>query len=186
MKSVTLRAELSALMLKHGVRAAPPELPWLATMATPLEIEGAASTPDLDLGRMIMMPRAFGSDLPRVPLHYRHDERRTVGRIRDLSYAPDGSLHVRAEVTDALAARCPALSIGAQVVEYTLHDTDTPWFYAKVHRAILREISLTPEPANRQALVTKRWHPTAQYRTLDVVQQRVERLRAQLKELAYA
>ena len=58
-----------------------------------------------------------------------------------------------------MAARCQALSYAASVEDYTLHDDGRATFYARITKATLTEISLTENPSNPNALVTRRGPP---------------------------
>jgi hypothetical protein len=68
-------------------------------------------------------------------------------RILALTYrGTDGALLMRALVDDAVAMRCPGLSISTRVKSYRIHDQDRPGYWAAVDVAELVEISLTPRP----------------------------------------
>ena len=71
------------------------------------------------------------------------------------------------------AKRCGAFSISARVDDYTMMDADTPDFYAMIHRATLREISLTDRPCQLKALVTQRFEAPASNTFFDAMIGRV-------------
>lgn len=184
MRSVELIEKLRELKLRHGVRPVPPELALLPEIGTPVEVEGVVTTPDLDLDRTLIAPRAFGPVLPVVPLLYKHDHKQIAGTIRALDYTPAGGLRIHATVTHPLAARCPAFSFAARVDDYTMHATDSWRFFARVERATLLECSLTDVPANPKAIVLRRGKASPVSLGYGMIQERVERLHARLKELA--
>ena len=82
------------------------------------------------------------SRMPR--LLYRHNAESPAGTIDDLRYDLDGNVLLCAHVTDALAKRAPALSVAATVHSFELVNADTPDFFARILRASIDEISLTP------------------------------------------
>ena len=94
---------------------------------------------------------------PLPPLLYRHDPKQVAGRIDEMSHDSDGNLRIRATVTHEQAKRCPAFSVAAKVTAYELRDEDSPNFYAVITAAEITEVSLTPTPANPNALVLNRY-----------------------------
>ena len=70
-----------------------------------------------------------------------------------------GELLVSAYVDHPAAVRCNAWSVSGDVLEYTLHDTDSPSFFARVEKIRLREISLVSNPIQARARVLHRSNP---------------------------
>ena len=81
---------------------------------------------------------------------------RDVGTINSLDYDKDGALTIRGTVTDPIARRCNAFSVGATVRDFELVNASTSEFYALIKHASLDEISLIDTPTNPRALVTSR------------------------------
>lgn len=145
MKALELRSKIHALMRRHRIQNTSCVLPLTPECQTPIELTGIAATCDLDLDRMQLVPEAFGP-LPTVPLLFKHDPQQIAGTINQLTYAADGSLNIRATCTHPLAARCQAFSYAAHVEDYSLHATEGAFFYARINKATLLEISLTENP----------------------------------------
>jgi hypothetical protein len=71
---------------------------------------------------------------------------------------------IRAFVDHPEARRCNAFSVSGDVLDYSLHDTDRPSFFARVEKVRLREISLVPAPVDRSARVLRRELPSTDVR----------------------
>ena len=65
---------------------------------------------------------------------------RDVGTINSLDYDKDGALTIRGTVTDPIARRCNAFSVGATVRDFELVNASTSEFYALIKHASLDEI----------------------------------------------
>ena len=74
--------------------------------------------------------------------------------MQSLEYDSRGGLLIRARVDQITARRMNAFSVAVTVLDYSMHDEDTPAFYAQINHAHLDEVSLTDIPANPRALVT--------------------------------
>ena len=154
---------LSELMQRHAVElAASQAVPLSEPASGPMLLSGLASTLDVDAERVAFAPFAFGTPLPDgVALCFDHHGDQRAGRIELLGYDAQGALTIRAYVDHLQAVRCNAFSVSGDVESFTLHDTGSPNFYARVEKLRLREISLVPSPANRNAKVLRREPPTA-------------------------
>ena len=58
------------------------------------------------------------------------------------------------------AVRCNAWSVSCDALEFSLHNTDSPNFFARVEKVRLRKLSLVPCPINSRARVLKREQPS--------------------------
>ncbi len=160
--AMTMRLALARLAVRHGIAAKPCSLPLFDPVDGPLDVEGLASTVDVDLDRARFRAYAFcnlslflkGYALP--PLLYRHDETQVAGEIDSLTYDEHGNVRVRCTVTHEQAKRCGAFSIRAKILAYELRETETRDFHAVVTDAEIVEVSLTDCPANPRALVQHR------------------------------
>ena len=154
-----LRAKLAKLAAHHGVEPTPAvHIPLAPPSAEDVIVEGYASTPDLDLTKMIFRRGAlcWEGDPRDIPLLISHDRDRVAGEILDLRQKPDG-LWIKARITDPEARRLGAFSIGGVVSAHTLHNETRPDFYGEVSAASLTEISMVSAPANPKAIVTRRY-----------------------------
>lgn len=151
---------LSQLMERHGVALkAPTTIELSEPTATPMLLSGFAATLDIDYERVAFAPFAFDQIPDNVPLRFDHTEQR-AGYIELLVHNARGELVIEAFVDHPTARRCSAFSVSGDVLEYSLHDTDTQGFYACVKKMRLREISLVPAPINRNAKVLQRAKPS--------------------------
>jgi hypothetical protein len=122
------------------------------TIDRALDVDGSAgATCDVDIERVAFSPFAFGNPPPScTPLHFDHTGEVAGGiealSYEALSYNDRGELLVRAYVDHRQAVRCNAFSVSGDVLEYSLHDTDRPGFYARVEKIRLREVSLVQSP----------------------------------------
>ena len=175
--------QLHKLMCKHGV-----EPDWAAAILIPLSpptdhpqvISGYASTGDLDQQRCRFRPFAFEL-LPKrkVPLLLKHDPKVVVGQIDEWAYDDFGSLMVRCTVHHEQARRMNAFSVSAAIRSYELRAVDDrDNFHALITSAELTEISLTPVPANPNALVMDRNRASPAVAFYDLLGEKVKRLSA--------
>jgi len=156
-----MRVKLARLKQAHNITTVAPVTitPTQPTSHAQI-LTGYASTLDIDLTRQKFRPYAFGNirlkDPP--PLYYKHNiAAGEVGTIQSLTYDDHGALLVRCRVTDPIARRCNAFSVGVTVRdEYEIINADRPDFYALIKYAELTEISLTDTPANIHARVHNR------------------------------
>jgi hypothetical protein len=150
---------LSELMLRHDVTLAAPDAVPLSEPSAPMILEGLASTGDVDIERVQFAPFAFDPLPSSVPLHFDHrlDQ---PGRIEHLAHNDRGERMISAYVDHPLAVRCGAWSVNGDVLEFTLHDTGSAAFFARVQKIKLREISLVPRPVNPGAKVPRRERPS--------------------------
>ena len=140
-----------------------------------VEIEGYASTPDLDRYKDIVEPAAFSSALTMFmknpSLLRSHDSDRPAGYVTE-ARVTDKGLWIKALVTeeetkqDVLENRMRALSIGYIPLESTLQhedgtpfnaEMDSPWdadMVRVIKKLDLVEISIVTTPANGNALFT--------------------------------
>ena len=181
--ALAMRLKLKRLCVQHRVQPEPCKIPLRDPSPHDMVLCGFASTDDLDLDRCKMRPYAFGYPLRplrrqyrAVPLLYKHLPDQVAGKIEDLEYDECGNLCVWAVVTHELAKRCGAFSIRAVVLDYTMHDSDTENFYAKINQADLTEISLTDNPSNPHALVMDRYRVNPQVQFFDLMKEKVKRL----------
>ena len=121
-------------------------------------VEGLACTSHLDSDRTRFRPWCFPI-LPWQktfpPLLYKHSE--PAATIDELSYDHHGQLKIRAQVDQPLARRCNAFSVAAKVNRYTLHNENSPDYFAVIEEGELIEISLTAMPSNSAAQVLHRY-----------------------------
>ena len=132
------RAKLAKLAAHHGVEPTPAvHIPLAPPSAEDVIVEGYASTPDLDLTKMIFRRGAlcWEGDPRDIPLLISHDRDRVAGEILDLRQKPDG-LWIKARITDPEARRLGAFSIGGVVSAHTLHNETRPRF---LRRSVGRE-----------------------------------------------
>jgi hypothetical protein len=151
---------LSELMARHGVELQAPQAVALSPPTeTPMWLSGLASTLDTDIERVQFAPFAFTwpDDLE---LKFDHADV-VAGKIEMLGYTPRGELTVAVYADHEMARRCNAFSVSCDVEAFTLHDTSSPNFWARVEKCRLREISLVPNPVNARARVLKREPPSA-------------------------
>jgi hypothetical protein len=180
-QALRMKVELARLAARHGVAPSPPvSVPSAPPSAGPQILAGFASTPHVDLERVRFRPFALGWLPWRMPpLCHRHGAAE-VGVITELAYTESGALRICCTVDDDAAKLCNAFSVTATVSDYTLVDTDGPNFYAVVKNGWLDSVSLTPTPANPQALVRFRHrHAAPEFFTL--MQRRVACLQGLLE-----
>lgn len=181
-----LKAKYAQLMIRHNIR--PMEraaLPLLPATEHPQIISGAAASPAIDAERMSFRAGSlsWSVDPDRIPLRVRHSDQ-VAGKVISLDYRPDGRLLICARVDHAEARRMAGLSIAATVIESELRSEDSPsGFHFIIHRATIDEISLTPSPANANALVGSRRDVTSFDNTSDAVQAAVIRAQRALEVL---
>lgn len=183
MRGFELKQRLAELAKRHNV--APIERPAMALLSrvtVPQIVEGIAATPDVDSDRMTFVRGSLSwpADLNQLPLLVRHDSNRIAGRLRQMTYDAAGRLHVVAEVTHAEACRMGGFSITAVVIESELRNEDSFAFHAVIRKAVITEISLTPQPANAAATVTSRRAVTPLDLTHDAAVAAITRLRKHL------
>jgi hypothetical protein len=150
---------LSELMDRHGVELqAPQAVPLSPPTETPMWLSGMASTLDVDIERVQFAAHAFewADDLL---LKFDHTDQ-VAGHIEQLGYTPRGELTIAVYADHEMARRCNAFSVSGDVLQYSLHDTGSPNFFARVERCRLREISLVPAPVNARARVLRRELPS--------------------------
>lgn len=149
---MAMRLQLAQLARKYRRVDLTPALPLLAPVHGDLIIDGLASPATIDREHTKFASYCW-TPIPRsVPLLYRHDKNRVAGEILRLE-ATEAGLRVQARVTDPDAKRCQGLSVAATVQQYRIyHEDDPERFHSLVISARLDEISLTPEPANVQAI----------------------------------
>lgn len=177
-KALEMRLRIKRLQREHQVEALPVHIPLAAPVDHPMILEGYVSTTALDLEHVKMRPWAFTWPRPckDVPLLHKHNRNEVAGTVDELTYDDKGNLTIRATVTHPEARRCGAFSVAAKVVDYTMHDTDGPNFYAVIRRAELTEISLTDKPANPSALVRYRYRPWPHVQFYSQIGEKVGRL----------
>ncbi len=170
-EAMRMRIELAKLGVRHGVAARPCSIPLLDPIDGPVDVQGLASTSDIDLDRVAFRRYAFCNpcllikNYARPPLLYKHDETQIAGEIDSLTYDEHGNLKIRAVVTHQEAKRCGAFSIRAKILAYELRETESRNFHAVVSDAEVVEVSLTDIPCNPRALVQSRYRsaPVAGY-----------------------
>ena len=154
-----LRAKLAKLAAHHGVEPTPAvHIPLAPPSAEDVIVEGYASTPDLDLTKMIFRRGAlcWEGDPRDIPLLISHDRDRVAGEILDLRQKPGRPRHQGAHHRP----RSPPARrlLDRRVVSaHTLHNETRPDFYGEVSAASLTEISMVSAPANPKAIVTRRY-----------------------------
>ena len=115
-----MNKEMSELMARHGVTLAPPSA---APLSDPTE------------GRMLLsgLAATLDTDSERIQFMFNHTDQ-CAGRIEQLAHNDRGELVVTAFVDHPMAVRCNAFSVSGDVIDYSLHDINTPDFFAKVGR----------------------------------------------------
>lgn len=161
MTSVTwaITKALSELMQRHDQTMSSPAAVPLSAPTSTLMLSGLASTTDVDIERVAFAPFAFDPLPADVALHYDHTDQR-AGRIELLAHNDRGELVISAYVSHPQAVRCNAFNVCGDVLAYTLHDTGSSAFYARVEKIWLRETSLVPNPVNARARVLRRSPPS--------------------------
>ncbi|MET4273237.1 MULTISPECIES: hypothetical protein [unclassified Bradyrhizobium] len=186
MRGFELKQRLAELAKRHNV--APSERPAMALLSrvtVPQIVDGIAATPDVDSDRMSFARGSLSwPALDQLPLLVRHNPDKSAGKILDLTYSADGRLLVKAQVDDQEARCMPAFSIAATVSEAEIVNEGSFAFYALIHRAVVNEISLTPQPANAAAIVTRRRDVTPLDLTHDAAVAAITRLRKHLAVVA--
>ena len=119
--------------------------------------------------------RCFGTLPTSLPLLIEHDATRPAGTATPY-YDAQGNLRVRTSPLSGDARRYGAFSIGARIIQYTIHDADRRSFFAEVTAAALIEISLTQHPHLTSALVVNRMRPAARAEFFDLMRKRVDAL----------
>jgi hypothetical protein len=160
---LAMTVQLRRLMRDHNIRLDAKPLPLAVPCeANSLRRKGYASTPDIDESRTCFRAGCFGViDKSAVKLLLKHDPSIVAGSIEQLEVDARGRLVAICTVTHPLGMRMPAFSIGVAVRKCTIRNPDSVSFYADVEEAVLEEISLVDQPANRKAIVTERWIPSA-------------------------
>jgi hypothetical protein len=177
--AITMRAALVTLARRHNV-AAPPqhvEPPLPETDDHCCVLSGLASVPVVNLQRMRFRKQSLSwLDWQMPPLHYRHGQT-PVGTVDALEWRADG-LHVVCTTDHPHAKCCGAFSVTATINSYVLRNVDDPaTYHAEITSAWLEAISLTPTPANPQALVWERRPVDPSLQWHDLMIKRVTRLR---------
>jgi len=119
-------------------------------------LQGWCSTSHQDFTRCVMRKWAFGFNVPKVPLLFRHRWEEPAGRIERIEYRDDG-LWVQARVSHHAAKSMGAFSIRGDIVEMETMDWGKPTFHFVVTRAKLAEVSLVDDPCNETCVVTRRF-----------------------------
>jgi hypothetical protein len=156
-RAVQLRQDLAAVLAKHGLprttgshRAIlPPTDDTEVHLSGFATVFGAVDFEHIAFARHL----AFYPDPARTPLHWRHDESRTIGRITCLEIREHG-LWVEAVTAHPLARNAGAFSIGVDIGGYRILNEPRP--HALVTHGFVTEISLTDRPALREAAVLYR------------------------------
>ena len=125
--------------------------------ATPMMLSGLASSTDVDIEHVAFAPFAFDPLPQTCLLHYDHILIRLPALSRRSPTTSAAELMIRPIVDHPEARRCNACG---DVLDYSLHDTDRPSFFARVEKVRLREISLVPAPVDRSARVLRRELPS--------------------------
>jgi len=175
--AASLTRQLVVLSRRHGVPTSPPSRLPLAPPPThpSLILEGIASAPDIDVDRVRFAPFCFGKSLPAsLPLLIEHNHPAGTATVH---YDSQGTLHCRTSPLSGDAARYPAFSIGARVLQYSIVDADyRSSFHAEVLAAELTEISLTQYPHLPAARVLQRTPPAASDAFHDLMLRKVDAL----------
>ena len=172
--ALKLRVELAKLGARHGTAPVQPRIIPLSAPAEGAQVlEGIAAATTIDVERMRFKPYALALPWmlrrPLPPLLYRHNPDRVAGRVLNLSHGDGGCLRIRAEVTDEDAKCAGGFSVACTVHAYELRDVDDrDKFHALITDATIEEISLTPQPANPQALVLQRYRQLAAVEFFDI------------------
>ena len=154
-EAMRMKREIAALMRRHNL--APRPFTPLA-LKPPAEgevyVEGLASPATVDRELEKFGPFCWMPIRKPIPLFFRHQQDRPVGRLIDIRPTEEG-LFVRACVTDREAARCPYFSVAATVHGYSMRRVDDPKAaYALITCATLDEVSMVPDsPGNPDAIV---------------------------------
>ena len=162
---------LRQLTDRHGVTAAlPTQLALAPPSDRPVIVTGiAAHVGSIDGDRMMFRPSAsrcrFAARCRRCC--FRHDPKQVAGHVNELSHDADGHLRIRATVDLETGQTRPAFSVAATIHAYEICNADSPNFYALITSAEVSEISLTPSPANSNALVLNRYEQCARVALLD-------------------
>jgi hypothetical protein len=118
-------------------------------------LSGYAATFDVDAERMKFRPSALRWSTSSMPdLRWRHGAE-SIGTVDQIEHT-DCGLRVSVTTAHPLAKNAGAFSVCASVRDYVLRNVDSPDFYAEILDASIDEISLTPQPANKHALVMER------------------------------
>jgi phage head maturation protease len=167
MLALKLQFELAAAVRAHGLDRVTGHsiLPPLPPIDGEVTLSGYAMVwSTIDHERMAFRPNSI-SFPKQVPLHWRHDETRTIGTVTSL-VADVRGLKATAITAHPLAKNAGAFSIGVGIDRYQICDDGTDNVHAVVHAARLCELSITDRPANAQALVTARWPVSAHAKML--------------------
>ena len=163
--ALQMQYRLGRLADRHGVAPAlPSQLALAPPSDRPVIVTGiAAHVGSIDGDRMMFRAFSLAPPLrrPLPPLLYRHDPSQIAGRIEELTRDADGNLRIRATVDHEQGKRAPAFSVAATIHAYEICNADSPNFYALITSAEIVEISLTPSPANSNALVLHRYEQFA-------------------------
>lgn len=154
-----MKIELARLMQRHGVAPAPftPLAPLaaapLAAVEGDLSVEGLAAPATIDRERMKFAAHCWLPFRSEIPLLFRHRKDRVVGKVQAIRSTDDG-LFVRALITDSEAKRHGYFSVAATIHGYSIRHADDPQaFHGLITCASVDEISITPEPANLDAII---------------------------------
>jgi hypothetical protein len=149
-----MKIELAKLIQKHGMTPRPfTPAPLRPAIDCDVSVEALAAPATVDrefmkFGAHCWMP--FKKD---IPLLFRHQPDRPVGKVQDIKSTDDG-LFVRALVTDSEARRCPYFSVTATVHSYSMRQVDDPQAaHALITCASVDEISIVLDPANPDAII---------------------------------
>lgn len=184
-----LKAKLIALRRRHNVSLPVRDpIPLLSPVSKPQIMEGYLATPAVDCDRMSFNRGALSwpDEVGKLPLLVRHDVRKVAGKVLDL-HEDDKGWFIRARVDDPIARCMGAFSVGATIIAAEARDEDSPsGFRFVITRAILDECSLSPLPANSQAVVTSRRDVASWDSSHDAVLAAVERMHRTLDDLKAA
>jgi phage head maturation protease len=167
MLALKLQFELAAAVRAHGLDRVTGHsiLPPLPPIDGEVTLTGYAMVWNVtDHERMVFQRNSLTWErMP--PLHWRHDETRTIGTVTSLVADVRG---LKATVTTAhpLAKNAGGFSIGCGIDRYQICGAGTDNVHAVVHAARLCELSITDRPANAQALVQHRWPVSAHAKML--------------------
>jgi hypothetical protein len=180
-----LKLELATLAQRHGVAPpAPIILPPAPASMDDVAVEGFAATRNMPLDRIMLRGWCFPilpweMDKPKVRLLYKHKDDEVAGTIQRLAYDDHGQLKIKANITHPFAKLCGGFSVSAKILAYEMRETDDPKrFHAFVTNAELDEISLTNEPADPTALITRRGCPSSVVKNFDIIQKQLANVQA--------
>lgn len=170
MAGLALRMTLDIAALRLPAPTPCPLLSPLPDCDDDVYLEGLASPSTIDDQHTKFAPFCWTPFNKQIPLLLRHDPKRMVGRVDQLTMTAEG-LKVRVIAADPVARRQPAFSIAATIHHYTIRPD-----HALVTCATLDEISLTDRPANRDALVDFRYPLPASSEFYDLLSEKMKRI----------